>query len=157
MVPWFLVPIQPRFARALFPETDTGLFAGQTAFGNALRKAYLCQSPITTITPGSVLVFYRSHEVRGVVAVGVVERVARSRSADQIGQLVARRTVYSAGEISAMCSREALVILFRQVLAARMLGGIEDLITAGVCRRAPQSIMRISPQGVAWLRETLRL
>ncbi|MEO6775832.1 MAG: hypothetical protein ABI467_22925 [Kofleriaceae bacterium] len=42
----WVIPIQPRFDDLLFPDrqAQSSLFGGTDAFGNSIRKAYLCKS-----------------------------------------------------------------------------------------------------------------
>ena len=61
-LPAYLVPIQPRYERILFPDNPAQtlqpeLFAGSDPFGNSIRKAYLSHSPIKALEPGSLLLF----------------------------------------------------------------------------------------------------
>lgn len=82
----FLVPIQRHYHTMLFadaepqsePELQLQLELGlppiePKPFGNALRKAYLSNSPSRRLVPGATLLFYRSGDQRGVTCVGVVE------------------------------------------------------------------------------------
>ncbi len=153
-VPWHLVPIQPRFSDVLFPETtsQSSLFPGMHAFGNAVRKAYLCHSGNRSVEPGDVIAFYRSEERQGIIAYGVVERAFASNISTEIARAVVRRTVYSIEEIEQMCEREVLAILFRQ---ARLLDAPlspDTLQKAGVFSRPPQSIQNIQKEGIEWLK-----
>ncbi|MBT3194822.1 MAG: GNAT family N-acetyltransferase, partial [Verrucomicrobia bacterium] len=69
----FCVPIQPRFASILFPESErqVSFLDGEYSFGNSIRKAYLCHAGIRELPPGSFLAFYRSRKRRGLFAFGV--------------------------------------------------------------------------------------
>jgi GNAT superfamily N-acetyltransferase len=156
-VPWFVVPIQPRYTRVLFPESSEqkALHPGAHPFGNAIRKAYLCRAQIRTLSEGCVLLFYRSNEDRGVIAVGVVEETLVSSSAEQLVRIVGKRTVYSLKEIETMCSRPVLAILFRQARVLEKTISTEDLIRQGVFIRPPQSIMTLEGGGLEWLKRTV--
>ncbi len=156
--PWYLVPIQPRFSDVLFPESAPvgSLFPGHFLFGNALRKAYLCNSPLRILEPGSVLAFYRSQNRQAIVAVGVVERVIRTQEASEIARAVAKRTVYTFDEILKMCSRPTLAVLFRQAFTPVMPVQLTDLRAGGVIRSAPQSIMQLRGEARSWLEKKLR-
>lgn len=152
--PWHVVPIQPRYSDALFPESCRvrGLFEGQFSFGNAIRKAYLCHAPSRQLRTGDVLAFFRTQRDRGVIAIGIVERTLVSGNALDIMRAVARRTVYSAEEIAAMSGhRDVLTILFRQVRVITPPTDPSVLQQAGVFRREPQAIMRVSAEGTRWL------
>jgi hypothetical protein len=153
----YLVPIQPRFARLLFPESamQPDLFHGQHPFGSAIRKAYLSHAPIRAIEPGCVLIFYRSEEQPGIIAVGVVERSVVSRSPEEIARLVARRTVYSLKDIQGLCAKDVLVLLFRQAWVLDPPIRREEAESGGLFKSPPQSIMTIKKEGLEWLRTKL--
>lgn len=93
----YLVPIRPNFSDRLFPETASQrpLLFDSNPCGSAIRKAYLCHSQISSLRPGAVLVFYRSQERQGLIAVGVVEEAFHSITPEEIARKVAKRTVYS--------------------------------------------------------------
>ena len=156
----FIVPIQPRYSRVLFPESTgiTDLFPGRFAFGNGLRKAYLSNSQLRAVGPGDTLFFYRSQVQQGLIAAGVVERVVRSAMPEEIARTVGKRTVYSLDEIVDLCSRgTVLALLFRQARVLREHVPPEALEAANVFKRPPQSIMQVpDEEGVAWLYQQIR-
>lgn len=159
-----LVPIEPRWHRALFPDAEPvgGLFSEQLvspnhAFGNALRKAYLCNASTRLLEPGDPLLFYRSHDEKAVYVVGVCERTLVSRDPLEIAATVGRRTVYSFEEIEQLTSRgEVLVVMFRQ---DRVLRGepitLSEILGSGLARSWPQTIGRVRKEGIPWLKERL--
>lgn len=153
-VSWYAVPIQPRFATLLFPETapQLPLFVGVHPFGNAIRKAYLCNAPIRNLDAGDVLLFYQSGQASRAVALGVVEATTVSSSPDEVARVVGKRTVYSLGDIRDLCDRPVLAILFRQCRALNPPIPGDELVAGGVFKRAPQTIMQIGENGKAWLR-----
>ena len=152
----YVVPIQPQFHAALFPdlERQRSLLPGETVFGNAILKAYLCNASVRTIAPGSVLLFYRSQDVSSIRSVGVADACMRSSDAAEIARFVGQRTVYSFDRIEQMCQSETLAILFRQ---SRTLPSVKlsDLIENNVLRAAPQTITSIRPEGMAWIRQLI--
>lgn len=156
----FVVPIQPHFARVLFPESETvsELFPGRFPFGNGLRKAYLSKSPLQAIVAGDTLFFYRSRERQGLVAAGVVEQVVRSVSPEDIARAVGKRAVYTFDEIAKMCSGgSVLALLFRQARVLSRYLPVADLKAAKVFKRPPQSIMQVTgEEGLAWLYQQIR-
>lgn len=156
----WIVPIQPRFDRVLFPERQeqTALLPGLQPSGNAIRKAYLSHSPVRSLAEGDVLVFYRSTTSRSIRTIGVVENWIASKDTERIQQFVARRTVYSMEEIRQMSAggREVLAVRFRQVLHGFREIPFNELLTAGVLTGAPQSIMRVRSEGLAWLKLRLQ-
>jgi hypothetical protein len=153
-VPWYLVPIEPRYSRVLFPDcqSQATLLPGRYPFGNALRKAYLSRSPLREMQPGSILVFYGSRVQKAAFALGVVEETFRSTAPDEIARRVARRSVYSFEEITRLCSgRAVLSILFRY--AERLVKTLpyEELLRSGVLQGPPQSIQTVPSEGIEWL------
>jgi hypothetical protein len=117
----YIVPIQPRFHRILFPDNERqmGLFeptkniAQYKVAGNAIRQAYLCHAHINMITEGDILFFYRSGDQKAVTSIGIVEHVGDYSSEDDIMPIVSKRTVYSRDEIREMAVKETKIFLFR--------------------------------------------
>lgn len=157
-VPWYLVPIQPRYSSILFPETteQDSLFPGKHPFGNAIRKAYLCNSQIREISEGAVLAFYRSQQQRGLVSIGIVEETLVSSDPDEIARAVGKRTVYSLSEIQKLCEKSpVLTILFRRAFVLDPYIERRSLERHDVFHKPPQSIVRIRPGGLRWLKQKL--
>ena len=156
----YVVPIQPRYHRVLFPDFETQASSSrqamlplpQQAFGNALRKAYLSRSGIRDLPRGSSLLFYRSDDMRAVTAVGVVESTLRSRDPAEIAQFTNLRTVYSFEQIRKLAAREVIAIRFRQ---DRLLSDpipMRQLSEEGLLTAPPQTITRITDkEAIQWL------
>jgi hypothetical protein len=163
----FAVPIEPRWHDQLFPEQASRHQSAQLAlfgmgeeqthpWGNAIRKAYLCNASTNQVAAGDVLLFYRSSDQR-FSAVGIVEDVLRSDVATEVMQFVGRRTVYTPSEITAMArrARGVLALRFRQDRFLEPPITLADMQMAGALRSWPQSITRIRQQGVPWVRDLL--
>lgn len=163
----FAVPIEPRWHDQLFPEQAPRHQSAQLAlfgateeqthpWGNAIRKAYLCNAATNQVSAGDVLLFYRSND-QHFSAVGIVEDVLRSSEAMEVMQFVGRRTVYTASEITDMArrARGVLAIRFRQDRFLEPPITLADMKMAGALRSWPQSITRVRQQGMPWLRELL--
>lgn len=153
----FLVPIQPKFHRLLFPDAEAqqSLALMPRPYGNALRKAYLSRSPSRLVTPGSVLLFYRSHISQGVTAVGVVEETFVSQDVDEIVARVGQRTVYSREEIHGLAVSPVLAILLRQDRLLEHPISLEELIVYNAAEAAPQSITSVDDDALEWLSQRL--
>lgn len=164
----FVIPIEPRWHDQLFPERaripdseQLSLFpADEPAahpWGNALRKAYLCQSPTNRIRSGDVVLFYRSRDDQTISAVGIVEDVLRSSSANDLTRFVGRRTVYTPTEIDRMTRsvRGVLAIRFRQDRFMEPPLALSELQAAGVLKAWPQSVTRLRREAEAWIRDRL--
>jgi rRNA-processing protein FCF1 len=102
----FVIPIIDRWHNQLFPEcipddvqlTLPGLSVTTRPWGNALRKAYLCNASTNRVKPGDAILFYRSG-FQVVSVVGVTEDTFRTTSPDEVLNLVGGRTVYGASDI----------------------------------------------------------
>ncbi|NYT66873.1 EVE domain-containing protein [Alcaligenaceae bacterium] len=148
----FIVPIQPRYHDILFPDCTA---PGRTLpanhprqhVGNAIKLAYLSNAPSNRPRPGDVVLFYRSRDQQAITTLGVVERYEAHTSAEQIAQLVSRRTVYSMIQIADMAKRTTKVMLFR------LIQNFEHPVTYNqlqrrlrVVRGHPQSITEITDE-----------
>lgn len=158
-VPWYVVPIRPQWADTLFPSTaaQQNLLSGQFAHGNALRKAYQCNSAVAAPPSGSVLAFYRSEREQGIIAIGVVESCLRAQDADAIATFVSSRTVYSYLQIRELASRSILAIKFRLARIVLPQIALEDLLAASVLKGPPQSVQQIHNLGQLWLTNRIQL
>ena len=152
-----MIPIQPKFANILFPETvsQATLFQGAYAFGNSIRKAYLCNSKTKSLPEGAIILFYRSKENKGIIALGVVEETLRSSSRENIARAVGKRTVYSLEEINSLCQRPVLAILFRQAKAFPTPIPVRQLLENNLFKRPPQSVMMLKGEGLTWIQEKI--
>lgn len=154
----FIIPIQPDWHRVLFPEANRqlGMF-GPTAAGNAILKAYLTQSAITTLVPGSTILFYRSHDRRAVTAIGVVDDLCRSHDPAEIRRFVGLRTVYTDSQIRQLCEgTPVLAILFRHDRLLSDPWSFRVLIDNNVLNGAPQTVQEVTDEGgKAWIRNKL--
>lgn len=118
----FLVPIQPQYHDILFPDyhhperSQMSLFAMPNKHvGNAIKLAYLCHSQTNKVSPGDMLLFYRTEDEQAVTTLGIVEEFRVSKDPSTIASLVSRRTVYSDKEIEKLAEKDVKVILFRLV------------------------------------------
>lgn len=116
----YIVPIKPQYHNELFADISDnarGLFANDPRMygpqANTIKKAYLSRANTKSVRPGSLLLFYRTHDRRSVECVGVVEQIYRGRDIGKVLPLVSKRTVYSKKEIENQLQRETLIILFR--------------------------------------------
>jgi hypothetical protein len=147
----FLIPIQPQFHNILFPDyQDPGhaLPNGhpQRHVGNAIKLAYLCHTPSKQPHPGDLVLFYRSHDMRAVTTIGVVESYNWSTSAADIARIVSRRTVYNNRQIEEMAQVETKVMLFRLIRHFDNPVSLPDLRRLRVVTGNIQSIRHISDE-----------
>ncbi len=160
--PAFIVPIQPNFHKQLFPELELNMqfpeMLNSHPFGNSIQKAYLSKRDNRSIVPGSILYFYRSHDWRRLTVVGIVEEIMLSQYPREIASYVGKRTVYSYDDIRSMvCGKNpnVLSILFRQSLTIDMNINYGSLRCANILSGPPQSITRISQEGVQWIQNQM--
>lgn len=172
--PIYIVPIKPHFFLSLFPDMpsedwhqEQPLFALPSPHGNAIRKAYLCNSRIKSIPPGATLLFYQSggsrntnaarNSERAVVAIGVAESSHRSNNPEETARLAFKRTVFSKIEVDQLHEKgEVLTILFRHDRFPESPWTLDELIQNEVLKSWPQSVSRITtPKGIAWVANKL--
>ena len=117
---FFLVPIQEAFHNILFQESEKYYqmsfddIEGLNTASNSLRKAYLCDSHIKKIIPGSVLLFYSSGIKKSITSIGIVDAVFNKF--DNFGdmfKLVRKRTAYDEKSLKSNFKKDKLVILFK--------------------------------------------
>lgn len=145
----FVIPIRPEYHRLLFPR-----YGGSTIQrrldggwdlpppgGNAIRKAYLCNSNTGRVRPGDLGLFYRSGDRHGITHLGVVEQTRTCTSVEEIVDFVGNRTVLPESRLEQMCKSRVLAILFWN------WGTLEGGITIQEMERIgvpwPQSIVEI--------------
>ena len=114
----FIVPIRPEYHELLFPDCPCAFSEERSEprpQGNTIKKAYLSESRTKRLNPGDLLLFYRSHDVKSVTSIGVIELAFRTDDPIEIIRAVGNRTVYTHEEIQRMASGGCLVIIFRHV------------------------------------------
>ena len=159
-VPLWIVPIQPNYHKTLFPDADDQmqLIAGGRASGNSIRKAYLSRSGIRSLSPGDVLLFYRSDDRRAITAVAVAEETLVSNSPEELARFVGKRTVYRFQDIQAWCdggSAPVLAILFRYAYPLATPIPFARLKEHGALVAAPQSTLQVKREALQWLQTQL--
>lgn len=117
---FFLVPIQEEFHNILFQESEKSYqmsfddINGLNTASNSLRKAYLCDSHIKKIKPGSVLLFYSSGVKKAITSIGVVDAVFNKfDDFEEMIKLVRKRTAYDENSLKNNFKKDKLVILFK--------------------------------------------
>lgn len=154
-----VVPIRAGWHHKLLPEADPqgDLFAGTDACANAIRKAYLCHANTKLVTPGDVLLFYRTGTgASSVTAVGVVEQTLRSDQPAEIIRFVGSRTVYSQAEIRTWCAEgPVLAIRFRLDRVVAPPWPANTVRSNKVMNGTAQTIVRVPEEGLPWVRQQL--
>lgn len=160
----FAVPIVERWHDQLFPEcipeTDQlplpGFGVSTRPWGNALRKAYLCNASSQQMRPGDAVLFYRSG-IQAASVVGVVEQTVRTSSAEEVLNLVGGRTVYGASDIAELASHISgvLVILFRRDRVVTPAWTLATLKDNQVLKAPPQTVTQVKEAGTQWVHQQL--
>lgn len=152
----FLIPIQTKWHERLFPDPETptlgsGLLA--ESCGNAITKAYICNSNIRRIQAGDLLLFVESATRQRITNIGVAEDIAPFTDPIALSQYVSDRSVYPLKALKELTeNKTALAIRFRhdRRLAhpwGHNLTGYSDLVG-----HAPaQTIQQVKPEGIKWL------
>lgn len=153
----FLVPITDSYHAMLFPETMVdSLFPEiyyEDSYANAIRKAYICNSNTNQLSEGSILFFYKTHSDSSIFVCGIVEKVLKTSSPDEILSMIGKRTVYKRQEIEEKCKNgnTCLAILFRQTINFNRKININDLIKQKLINGIPQSITQLSEEAKKWI------
>jgi predicted nucleic acid-binding protein len=154
----FIVPILPEFHQDLFVDygdrqvTMSEYTGGFVVEGNAIKKAYLTNSKTKELSPGDVLLFYRSHDLKGITAVGTVESVHYNvKSKEQVATLVEKRTVFSISEIEEIMKKQTTVIMFKWHFYFPNPVSLSSLSRLNIS--APQTIARVSHSDYVKIRE----
>ncbi|MEN8135000.1 MAG: GNAT family N-acetyltransferase [Thermodesulfobacteriota bacterium] len=158
----FVIPIQPRFHKILFPDyvspddPQQRLFPRTSDVGNAIKLAYLCHSQTKLINPGDIVLIYRSADEQCLTSIGIVESYETIEDADIIARRVKRRTVYSMDEIREKAKKPTRVMLFRLVGHLRSPLSRGWLVDHGVLKDRPQSITGITDRAFEMVLENGR-
>ena len=155
-----IIPIRPEYHNRLFtdfPKRQTTLneHAGKFIIeGNTIKKAYLCHAITKKIKPGSLLIFYRSHDIKGVVSLGVAEKIYYDLTTlEEVANIVGKRSVYSLSEIEEITQRSTTVILFNHHFYFKRILNYKQLVDYNILRGPPQSINEINHQNYLLIKE----
>ncbi|MCL2313158.1 MAG: hypothetical protein FWC41_11885 [Firmicutes bacterium] len=163
MVKKFIVPIVPQFHDRLFTDykrrqSILSEFGGEFIVeGNTISKVYLSHSKIGNMSKGDLLLFYRSHDLKAVTTLGVLEEVTRIKDPKKIVEKVRNRTVYSYDEIMDLAKKPVLVLLFRWHFYLPQPLNLNKLTEVGILKGAPQTITKIEHQNYLKLRKESQL
>jgi len=158
----FIVPIIPQFHENLFPEliSQQNLplgTANKNVPGNAFKKVYLSHSKTKRITPGSLIFFYRSRDIKALTTIGIVERLLRTKEQVEALAAVGKRSVYSHMQIQTMLEHpsELLIIQFRLIVHLKEPIPYRALAKDQVFSGPPQSIMQMKEGKYQMLRNLI--
>jgi len=147
----FIVPIKPQYHDRLFTDyprrqTSLGEFWGEFIIeGNTIKKAYLCRASTKKMSPGDLLLFYKSRDEKKLTSIGVVERIYNNvRDTQKAIRYVGKRTVYSEEEVKDMTQKPTKVILFRWHFHLKKPLSLNYLLRNNILKGFPQSIVELS-------------
>jgi len=157
----FIVPILPVYHNKLFTDyskrqVTLAEYADEFVVeGNTIKKAYLSHSNIKKLQRGDLILFYRSEDLQAITSLGVVEAAYSGvKDTGQILKLVGKRTVFSRGEVDRWVERSPVsVFLFRHHFYFKKPVELERLIASQVVKAAPQSMMAISSEKYAQIKD----
>lgn len=156
----------PLFARADLPRERTATARQERTPGNTISKVYLCRAQATGLKPGDLLLFYLSKDgqleaSQSLTTIGIVESLRESKTADELIRMTAKRSVFSAAELTArQAASERPMKVIDFLLAGHMRPAIplDDLVAHGVFNgRPPQSIARIVEERYRRLRPLIKV
>lgn len=143
----YLIPVAPQFHNRLFPDIviQHPLFPSyEDSVGNAIKQAYICNSPIKSINQGDIVFFYRSGDQKVITTYGVVDSFLIEHDVNAVVNLVKRRTVYSKDNIASMINNNGVkVILFRRARHIKPIS-FQQLKKLGIILGAIQSIQKLN-------------
>lgn len=146
----YIIPIRPQYHRELFsdytPIQRELLITGSSPCSNAIKKAYICHAK-RTLHEGDLIIFYRSHDLKCLTTLGIVEKVARTEKPDELISFVGKRTVFTQDELNDLCKKEVLVILFRQIQHLKSNPKMSWLRKTAIIKNNIESITRIDDTG----------
>jgi len=146
----FVIPILPEFHDILFPDYKRRQMKLTDYFeinipGNAIKKAYLSSSRITTLRPGDVILFYRSQDQKAITSLGVIDQEPiRTSNLDELKRVVGKRSVYSEEKLAEWADKTVFIIRFKHHLYLPHPLNLDFLIENNVLKTAPQSITEIN-------------
>ena len=100
---------------------------------------------------------YRSHDLQGFTALGVVEDTLRSSNPVEIARYVGTRTVYNFQEITEFCKKQTLAIRFRYAKGLRPELKIRNAEGATLLNGVPQSITKLKEEAVEWIQKKIEM
>lgn len=156
----YIIPIKPNFFKRLFPdcksenEMSMQLSLGlnikgvdkYSSEGFSIQKAYICNTPVRSMLEGDILLFYRTDDYKSILALGTIEKVYYNiNDADEIYQLIKRRTVYNLSEIKEKCEtkKAPVVILFKHNLNFDNDVKYQQLVSGGIINGTIQTVRNI--------------
>jgi hypothetical protein len=103
---------------------------------------------------GDVLLFYRSHDHKEVTSLGVCEKVEYGvTDADEVQDIVGRRSVFSRHELEERTESPSTVILFKWHFDLENPLHYKVLLDEDVLSGPPQTTQKLSEKAYHYIRE----
>lgn len=158
----YAIPIRPGYHAELFPDINPVVVKeGESPVvnnvpGNTIKKAYLCNSSVTSLKPGSIILFYRSNDERAITTIGIVEETNLYNYAPSVMKKVTNRTVFSKEQVESMVEKNkgCVTITFRLVKHLSTFITCNEMVKHGALNGPPMSITGISNEGYEKLKES---
>lgn len=149
----FLIPIKEEYHNLLFQESEKNIqislddIIGKNTAGNSLKKAYICNSNIKKIKPGSIIIFYSTRTKKAITSLGVVDAVFTDfNNFEEMYNLVKRRTAYSEDELIKQYKSNNLVIMFKHYYSLENYVGYNFLLENKIVKGSIQRITEIKEE-----------
>lgn len=156
----FLVPVKPIYHSRLFTsyrdrQPKLREFEGQFySEGNAIKKAYISWSPTRQLESDDILLFYRTNDHKAVTSLGVVDLVKYDvTNADDIREIVGRRSVFTRHELEDYAQKPTTVILFTWHFDLTNSIHYRQLLDEEVISAPIQAIQRIEHEDYMYIRK----
>jgi predicted nucleic acid-binding protein len=165
----FIVPIYPDYHTELLPDSilrteSPDDFVENRPNRNAIRKVYISRSIQRDMTPGDIIVFYRTasgghaHHTSVATTLGVVESVVTGiANAEQFVRLCRKRSVFSDDELKKHWNYRAysrpFVVNFLYVHSVPKRPNLATLKEANIIAEAPRGFEEISDDAFSRLIE----
>lgn len=160
----FLVPIKEKYHKLLFQESEKNIqfslddMNGTNTASNSIKKAYLSNSNITKIKPGSILLFYASGSKKAITSLGIVDAVFNKfKDFEEMFDLVKKRTVYDEKELRKGYKNNKLVILFKLYYSFDNYVDLKFLKGSNIINGSPQSIQTITKDNLLKILERCKM
>lgn len=155
----FLVPIYPQYHTSLLPDSiltneNPDTFEEQESYRNAISKVYICRSFERNISPGDIIVFYRTggYYKSVVTTLGIVESVRTDiTTSDEFINQCRSRSVFTNEELLEQWNynryNRPFIVKFLYAYSFPKLLNLKRLIELGVIKdvgSAPRGFTKIT-------------
>ena len=158
----FVVPIHPEYYEILFPEATkkyqqtlfSGISTGENLIpGNTIKKIYICRSMTNRLGAGAIILFYMTKNdnylnSQSICTIGVIEKIAKATSLNELIVLTAKRSVYSLQQLEEQMNSDQKPI---KVIDFLLNVHLEQPVPLGTLMR--HSVLKGPPQSISSIPE----